>query len=447
MRILQTARICVIDDEPKEYLPLIHALSRLGLGCLHIDGTRVEELPDKPIAGLRLVFLDMHLGTTGDANQVAAHTASVFAKVVSQTSGPTLVVFWTKHNDYVDAFKSRLLQKWPNYLGRLVFARMEKPIPEKSIDVAQLQAAIQSFLTDNAPLDVLWDWEQAVHDAATATTSALAGLAVVRADVKPDDNEARMGTKVRSAFKFLLRLILDASAGRNATKESARKDLFLGLAPLHSDRLENNSTEAADSTAQLLLKEKPSEPTAAECAEINAMLLIAPVDEEVRRLCPGSMHTFTDGAMFQETFFQAWPDIAAKIFDPNKTQPDERMELLKLCHPILLEVSADCDYAQRKRPVPRLLTGVLVPSAVVRQIEEQGKFNPAAYIHHCATVNLQVPRGQWRPIFNSHYTFSVCQPSSLGWLQPIGRLRSGALDELRHWLAAHSNRPGYISVS
>lgn len=447
MKILQTARICVIDDEPREYLHLIHALSRLGLGCLHVDGTKVEELPNHPIGGLRLVFLDMHLGTAGEANQVAAHTASVFAKVVSPDSGPTVVVFWTKHNEYVEPFKSRLRETWPKYLGRLIFAHMDKPIPDTAINVAKLQTDIQAILTGNAPLDVLWDWEQAVHDAATSTTSALAGLVATRAGVTADDNEGQTATKVRSAFKFLLRLMLEASAGRNLTKESARKDLFLGLAPLHADRLENNPNEGVDSPAQLLAKEKSPESSAAERAAINGMLLIAPVDESVRKLCPGSMYSFADEALFQKAFYHSWPSIVDKIFDSNKTKPDERSEILRMCRPVLIEVSADCDYAQRKRPVPRLLTGVLVPSALAAQLDEQGKFSPAAYIHHCTTVNLKEPPGDWRPIYFSQYAFSVCHPTQSEWLQPIGRLRSGPLDELRHWLAAHSNRPGYISVA
>src|SRR5438093_10340466 len=100
MKILQTARICIIDDEPDEYLQLIHALSRIGLGCVHIDGTREEDLPKAPLTGLRMLFLDMQLGTAGDANQVAAHTANVFYRVVAQDGGPVLVVLWTKHNDY-----------------------------------------------------------------------------------------------------------------------------------------------------------------------------------------------------------------------------------------------------------------------------------------------------------------------------------------------------------
>jgi hypothetical protein len=446
MKILQTARICIIDDEPEEYLQLIHALSRIGLGCLHIDGTREEELPKTPLAGLRMVFLDMHLGTAGDANQVAAHTANVFSHVVAQDGGPVLVVLWTKHNDYVEAFKTRLFGKWSSFLGRLVFTRMDKPQVSAKIDPKKLEADVCEHLAKHQPLDLVWEWEQAVHEAASDTTSALGKLAAERAGVVSTDDESMMAGKIQNAFKFLLRLLLDASAGRNATEESALKDLHSGLAPLHNDRLEHSSIVVGKSSAPLLLKEKKPEPTAAESAAINSMLLVAPVDADTTKLGPGSLYTFADAATFKGAFGQEWVNVAEKILDPFRIKPADQPAVLEQCRPLLAEVSADCDYAQRKRPVARLIAGVLVPSDLAKKLEDAGQFRSADYLRHGTTVLLQNPQGDWHPIFISQFVFSLSPPTLPRWLQPVGRLRSGPLAELRHWLAAHATRPGYLKV-
>src|SRR5260370_42023914 len=128
MRTLETTRVCIIDDEVDEYLPLIQALSRLRLGIIHIAGDKVEDLPEEPLPGLRLVFLDMKLGTEGDDALVAAHTAQVFSRVVSSSSAPLLVVVWTKHKDSVETFRGRLFEAYPEYQGKLLFTRIEKPI-------------------------------------------------------------------------------------------------------------------------------------------------------------------------------------------------------------------------------------------------------------------------------------------------------------------------------
>lgn len=81
---LRTARAVVVDDERDEAMPVIEALSRLGIGSVYIRGDRLEDLPASPFPGVRVVFLDMLLGTVGNERQIGAHTANVFAHSQAQ---------------------------------------------------------------------------------------------------------------------------------------------------------------------------------------------------------------------------------------------------------------------------------------------------------------------------------------------------------------------------
>jgi hypothetical protein len=158
MITLETTRVCIIDDEPKEYLPLIHALSRLRMGCIHIAGDKVEDLPpiDEPLKGLRLVFLDMQLGSEGgDYAAITAHTAQVFSRVVSPNAGPLLVIVWTKHDYMVEMFQKRLYDHYPNYLGKLLFTKLEKPADEA--DPNKLRVEIQKKCRNSSPLKYFGD--------------------------------------------------------------------------------------------------------------------------------------------------------------------------------------------------------------------------------------------------------------------------------------------------
>ncbi len=400
-----------------------------------------------PLPGLRMVFVDMHLGTAGDANQVAAHTANVFSRVVAPDGGPVLVVFWTKHTEeYITAFKARLFGKWSSFLGRLVFARMDKPQASTDIDPRKLEADVREQLSEHHPLDLVWEWEQAVHDAASDTMSALAKLAAERGGIVITDDEPTMAGKVQNAYKFLLRLLLDASAGRNAIEESALKNLHGGLTPLHNDRLEHSSSIVGKSSAHLLLNEEKPNPTAAESAAINSMLLVAPVDADTTELGPGSLYTFAELAMFKGAFGQEWATVAEKILDPFKIKPVDQPTIIDQCRPVLAEVSADCDYAQQKRPVARLVAGVLVPSALAKELKNREQFRSADYLRYGTAVRLQNPEGDWLPIFISQFVFSLSPTTLPTWFQPVGRLRLGPLAELRHWLAFHTTRPGYLKV-
>ena len=58
MQFPGNGRIAVIDDLWKEAKPLLSILSKNGAPFLYYDGD-VRELPKKPIAGLRFLFLDL----------------------------------------------------------------------------------------------------------------------------------------------------------------------------------------------------------------------------------------------------------------------------------------------------------------------------------------------------------------------------------------------------
>lgn len=446
MKPLQTARVCVIDDEPKEYLKLIHALSQIGLGCLHIDGTKFEELPTTPVKGLRLVFVDMHLGTAGDAVQIAAHTANVFARVVAQDGGPVVVVFWTKHADYVDAFKESLFGRWNGFLGRVVFSRMNKPGASEEIELDKLTQELKTILDGHHPLQLVWEWEQAAHDAATETTAVVAQLAAGRAQFTASDTEPQMAEKVRASYEVLLRLLLDAAAGLSGAKESAVRDLHSALHALHSDRLEHASLSTGQSKAPDLLEIQKQMPNPAERLAINSMLHFAPVDADAEHLGPGSLYTFTDFDQFKSSFGQEWNTVAATVLDPSGFKQEEIPGLVAKFCPVMIEVSGDCDYAQRKRPVAKLILGVLLPLDICTDLEKKKKLRRADYCRHCLDLKLSVPEGDWRPVFISQFVFSISPAKRPKLLQPIGRLRSGPLAELRHWLTSHGARPGFLRV-
>jgi hypothetical protein len=94
--LLSSPSVCVIDDEAEEYQPILNALLKLGIGCVHVHGDAASPLPPKPFRGLRIVFTDLYL-SSASGKTAASHTANVFRKVVSADTAPILVVIWSKH--------------------------------------------------------------------------------------------------------------------------------------------------------------------------------------------------------------------------------------------------------------------------------------------------------------------------------------------------------------
>lgn len=163
-QLLATPSICVVDDEENDFRPLVTAMDRLGLGCIHVRGDDSSPLPNQPFNGLRLVFMDLHLSAVTGKN-AASHSANVFKKVVSPNAGPIIVVIWSKYAHDIAAgysspeedqpteatlFKNELLVAEPRFQNRLTFLEMAKPKlqdrPSENAWVDQLKQNITSVI-------------------------------------------------------------------------------------------------------------------------------------------------------------------------------------------------------------------------------------------------------------------------------------------------------------
>ncbi|MBN8246023.1 MAG: hypothetical protein J0L84_01115 [Verrucomicrobia bacterium] len=454
MNTLRTAQVCVIDDEPREYRRLLRALNSLRLGCVHVSGDKVEELPDTPFHNLRLVFLDMHLGTHGgmDARNVTAHTAAVFARVVSPDSAPIVVIVWTKFADYITSFRDSLFEARPIFRGRLFFIRMVKPQPPSKIDVSTLRQAIENELDQLAPLLLLWNWDALVQRAACGVTTELCRLASVQAQLAPTENEDDERRKMLSALNSVLRLLLNAEAGKALTKDAAASALLNVLGPLHSDRLENLAPKPELESAASLVDPgpAPTEPKQEVVVVLNTMLLTGTPNGEGHPLRPGTVYHVSDSVHFETATGLSVKDIAAELCQKSllESQNSGRFATwLEACRPVLLEISPSCDFAQRKRPIARFVGGLMVPKGSVNQVKKRPDegFSALRDLTEIKLPSLE-PATDWVPVFSSAIVLSWPETKPAPFLVPLARLKEPVLADFRTWLSHQTARPGYLVV-
>jgi len=289
MNALRTARVVVIEDEPNEAMPVLHALGKLGIGCVHVAGDKVEDLPAQPLPGIRLVFLDMKLGTGGEARLTAPHTANVFTKVVGTGSGPVLVILWTQHPEEVAPFRQTLFQHVPEFREALLFATLDKIQWIQQQNAQWLLAEVQKLLEGFRPLDGVWLWEQLVHDATSATVAAVSAVASQRAGLGLADDDTVRCEKWLGALQHALGCLGRAAAGKAGASEPSFHDLVEVLNAIHEDRIEHEAV-TVDLPAGLPAGTTQT-PSGAERAAINAMLLTAPVRLDDIAVRPGNLYT------------------------------------------------------------------------------------------------------------------------------------------------------------
>lgn len=466
----RTSRVVVIDDEAAEAMPIIKSLGRLGIGCTYIPGDEVEELPESPLAGIRIVFLDMQLGTSGTSRMITSHTANVFAKTVAANAGPILAVLWTKHKEYVEDFKRALFENNAEFRSRLFFAVLEKPASAALMDLGDVLSGIQTELAKHSPLDVIWAWEQVAHDAATETTAELSRIAASAAIAAEVGLNSRTS---QAALLSILQSLAEASAGKHVSVETAGGDLLQSLGELHHDSMQNIANSGTFGFDEIGAPAAAQDVTIERRAALNAMLLTAPVRAGDTRIRPGNVYLahsdhnvfpFAGSGMRREIvmseffFGDSQYKNASQAADQRRVEGDEigerekrgdaekrLQELAPGCAAVMVELTPPCDHAQKKSRVARFTAGLFLPTAsgeLPKALENKGpsfyKIGPLLHPRNAGGCSYIV--------LSARLPAAIAEPGDNVNQVADFRLRTAVLANVQHWFAAQAARPGHLSL-
>lgn len=473
MNQLKTSPVVVIDDQRDEALPVMEALGRLGVGCVYVPGDRFEDLPRPPIPGVRLVFMDMLLGTQGGAREIGTQAAKVFATSIDSGASPIVIVLWTKHREYVDEFKRALFENEPRLRVGTVVTQLEKPEKAEEIDVEALKQNISSLVDGLPPLRFLWFWEQLARDAATKTSGALGELVAGSLNLGEGTTDEERLAAWCNGMRYVLRCLVQVACGQNVNPGTACRDLLEVFAQLHQDRLEHEVIGGVSGPLDEILGVDWNGPSPEVQMEINTMLLVAPAHPDDVSVRPGSLYLpqeklgdlclhrmcRVDAEAIGREILQPTKDTQyatdKKLLDKyrQRKEPDadirnveeklsERFrQIVAECLPTLVEISPGCDYAQCNRRVARFVGGLLVPeqhSKLIVGHKESIRTIPA--------VRLPGIAGMWHPVFSARFPYTLPDPEKVVKSKPICRLRTPVLIAILHWCAAQASRPDYLSL-
>lgn len=463
MQGLRTARALVLDDRPSEAMPVVHALSQLGVAALYHSGA-CDSFKWEKLKGIRILFLDMVLKAFGadenDPVQCAGMVASILSQVVDLSRDPVAVICWTAHKDMAEEFTKAFRAAFPNNRLSKVSV-LEKPTAAAFADptiLKGIEEAVLNSLQALEPMSALLTWEQRVHDAATSTSQLLALLV-------SDYCGGEDGKWDACAFRILATLALAerGSRLRNESNVRALEATFAALNPILEDALEHPIADGALDESAPLCKTLHEQVCAAldhrrrgeaylpplVRATLNTRILTSIATQEEGSL-PGSLYTLESGSPNRKSASQGWLgeqlllELRDDTFFWGDTAPT-REEFCRDCVPVIMEVSPACDFAQSNTKLHRLVAGFWV---------KEGPFSlklrdKTDYMRRVEPLSIVRSQGGAAEIgclvFNAHFTVALpCATAKA--LKPFMRLRTEALGAIIFWLAGHHSRPGVLEV-
>lgn len=416
MNVPEDGRIVVIDDQEKEAIPLLKALSQNGYATKYFT-EKYEDLPKNPLNGINLVFLDIVLGTDGQESRTKITTAmGIFSKIVSVKNGPLIIVAWTKHEELIQNLSSAL--ETAKY--QFIMVNMEKN--ECKVDdeysIELINKKLEQNLDGKGALHLFITWQNLVHRASGKIVNDFSQFYT---------HDTSWNQNMTTVFLQLARGYAGKQLDKTKIDDVIRNALF-SFNGAFIDSLNTEIRTNVYSTALNLpfssagdnLDEKTT-------GKINSKLIIT--DQISGPKIPGTVFENIDVEK---------PKLS-ELFDGNFETFTNKAQLEQSVKYVFLEITPICDYAQDKQRVLRILPGVLWPTDISANKIDKRKW----YVYPSSIILFQDKL--YHMVFDFRYLTSVSM-DKLSDKVPIFIVKQELLVDIQANLAGHVNRPGVVSV-
>lgn len=408
MNLPKNGRIIVIDDKYEEAQPLLTALYKNQHAALYFSGDR-SGLPDSPLSNAWVVFLDMQLteGYTDDKSK-ASTTAGIFNAIIDiKVKRKYLVVFWARHTDLIDLFRD-YINTTPDKQCDFIEVHLDKEdCKNHNYDINYISSQITNMLGDQHAFRFLIEWENIVHKSSDDLVGDFSRFGF---------SDEEWNNKMLGIYKSLAQ----AQAGKQLQNnpDQITQNALLALGGTFRDSLESNIHSMSSSSLDYTNASPVSDPNVE--GKINSKLLLMPPSSTPR---PGNIYEVLDDSLRDS--------ISKDIFNSDLSLGTQNEIKLLMC-----EFSPNCDYAQNKWRVHRLVYGVLIPQELDRSPKKAEYLFMTPWLEiNDAIVKMVFDMRQLHTIKLSEITNSC-----------IASMRKELLTDLQHKIAGHSSRPGIINL-
>jgi hypothetical protein len=330
-------RVVVIDDNYEEVKNLLSALWKKGIPYIYLNG-QIEELPESPFSGVRLIFIDIVLDmeSPSDKNN-AAPIANVISKIVGQNPGPYFVVFWTKHDN--------LIEEVLRYLGSanispVGYINLEKPTKsDDALAVTALISRLEEKLSLLESFNYVLEWEGLIEEAVDKFSANLFSV------IPPNGDKTQWSKRIQSILGTLALSYTESSGLKD--DENDIRNAFLLLTDSFKDSLQQIiKTKSLNYTTKLSQESLSME----QIAKINTSLFVDfHPDKEVS---------------FGNIFTANQPDEHLKAALYKNIYPDNKIQKETLICGMIVTPSCDIahsKYLHNKKNCYRILYGLMIP--------------------------------------------------------------------------------------
>ncbi|BAU51896.1 hypothetical protein [Mucilaginibacter gotjawali] len=418
MILPNNGKVIVFDDKVEDVSGLLSILSKERIPYLYYHDEYGDDLPEKPVENVRLVFLDLELVTN---NPNPRNIIGPIAQRLKQTLMPHslyILIYWSTKED---KYRAELEKEFENGLSDF------KPLKILSLNKAKakedgleyIRTELTKEIKQFSALNAFMLWESSVNNAAGSITNQI--CSIFSKDGKWDTNMSGM-----------LHQLAKGQAGHDAIKGLDRFQLLeLAVDVINTNLIESveKNFQAVSRTIHLEeIRQAGSGLSDEERMKLHTKIHLLSSDAGFKHFYPGNLYIMELNGLGREIIQRNIKE------EPAKTLKKETTRL------ICVDLTPACDYAQEKN-YSRMAYGILTPKEILRKHLRDGdyrydgcpvmKFDDYSFI----LIDFRCVRS----FTNEEFLFKF--PDA-----PKYRLRNNLLLDITAQLANHVNRPGIITI-
>jgi hypothetical protein len=461
--MINNVNIVAVDDEQQQLTAIQNAFFSGGIPCLpihykydlmdnrsgidHIDVTNFQP---------RIVVTDLNLrnGSLSNTMELVTPIADLLIKLAIK--GPYLLIFWSGVTAQVERVMELLQERFSEKITLpLHFSCIDKDLYLGNQDPKILTNKIIDLIDESALLKALLDWESRITKAAKQTTNSLFNL------TQPSSLNPGAGyqSQHRSALERVLAKIGNETIGVLNANEAPELALDLGLAPVLHDQLnsisnENDSHVWKNAAPNIGVNIDIDQELA---TKLNSFYHIEQVNTDYSKACRGVFLELDNNVLsdqqkltkLENRFGTTIKELIEEEFLEQIVKENNRELVRKSTKLGFVEISAECDQAQKKTKLHRYVIAALTPLKHSPEGEPEynifGKQNKKSHNGIYRVPDINIAGVDYMLQLSFKYQIGSL-PSENLWLgNPLFRLRDQIMIDISFNCAQYISRPGIVA--
>ncbi len=419
-------KIIIVDDMQDHIDTLIKPFKENGIGC---TGFLYDVGYSNPLNTVKVAFFDIGINPNGGGSksQRLNSIAHAIQQYIAPDNGPFVLIFWTNRKSEIEDIKAYIQSHYPN--------NFPKPFIVDCINKdyflnshRRLTNKLNKIL-ENPTLKMLFQFEESTAKAASATVSQLF-------DIIPGTDNWGVTKDFQKNFEKIFSKIAVQNLGYNNAKLNPDKGIISSLTPVLGHHLENSlKGEEWRSYLKTLAKSKSirslTYPKNFDADKLNTIFHIHRqefIEKDVR----GAVINI-DPSTFQENFGCQYSEWFNNFLNGVKKTNRDNSRL------IAVEISASCDYAQKKKRLNKYMLGVLLPAEALKSVKRDRRPEYLFILDGVFSIDSKV-----KICLNLNFVFSAMKEDTrLG--DSIFIIKKELMDQIGNRYANHISRIGITS--